>query len=280
MQLNRMLQNDIQGIAVSPTIVQKPESRDSSAPVRIFNRNGRSRIVLVCEHASNYIPKIYKGLGLSEAEKASHVAWDIGARGLAEALSTYLDAVLITGEISRLVYDCNRPPSAPDAMPAKSEMISVPGNKDLTKEAREDRVKAVYEPFRQTLAATLESRPETSVLITLHSFTPVYFSKFREVEIGVIHHEDDSLAKAIVRVGSAASRFKFALNEPYSRADGVAHSLEEHATPNGLINAMIEVRNDLIQTPETQKEVAEMLAGIFETSLSDLQNDRDAEVRP
>ena len=256
-----------------------PESRDTSTPVRIFNENGRSRIVLVCEHASNHIPEIYKNLGLGEAEMVSHVAWDIGARGLSEALSSYLDAVLVTGAISRLVYDCNRPPSAPDAMPAKSELISVPGNKDLTNEEREHRIEAVYEPFKKTLAATLASRPEPPVLITVHSFTPVYFGKFRQVEVGVIHHKDDSLAKAIVRTGAAVSHLKFAVNEPYSQADGVAHTLEAHGTANGLINAMIEVRNDLIETPEQQKEIAEMLGGIIEASLSELLQNLDSGVR-
>lgn len=267
---------------MSSTVAQNPEgpeSRDTPTPVRIFNENGRSRIVLVCEHASNYIPEIYKNLGLGEAEMVSHVAWDIGARGLSEALSSYLDAVLITGAISRLVYDCNRPPSAPDAMPAKSELISVPGNRDLTNEEREHRVEAVYEPFKKTLAATLASRPEPPVLITVHSFTPVYFGKFREVQVGVIHHKDDSLAKAIVRTGAAISHLKFAVNEPYSQADGVAHTLEAHGTANGLINAMIEVRNDLIETPEQQKEIAEMLGGIIEASLSELPQNLDSGVR-
>lgn len=264
---------------MSSTVAQNQDSLDTPAPVRIFNENGQSRIVLVCEHASNHIPGIYKDLGLGETEMASHVAWDIGARGLSEALSSYLDAVLITGAISRLVYDCNRPPSATDAMPSKSELISVPGNKNLSNEDREHRIETVYEPFRKTLAATLTSRAETPILITVHSFTPVYFGKFREVEVGAIHHEDDSLAKAIVRIGKAICDWKFAVNEPYSQADGVAHTLETHGTANGLVNAMIEVRNDLIETPEQQKEVAEILGGIIEASLSDLQQDPDAEVR-
>jgi predicted N-formylglutamate amidohydrolase len=174
-----------------------------------------------------------------------------------------------------LGYRGARPVRSPEQLPG----CSAGHGRNFTNEEREHRIEAVYEPFKKTLAATLASRPEPPVLITVHSFTPVYFGKFRQVEVGVIHHKDDSLAKAIVRTGAAVSHLKFAVNEPYSQADGVAHTLEAHGAANGLINAMIEVRNDLIETPEQQKEIAEMLGGIIEASLSDMLQDLDSGVR-
>jgi predicted N-formylglutamate amidohydrolase len=249
----------------------------SSPAARLFNAGAGSRVVLVCEHASNHIPPEYSGLGLSPAEKTSHVAWDIGARGLSERLSEKLDAVLIEGAVSRLVYDCNRPPTAADAMPAKSEQIVVPGNQSLTAQDREMRTRAIYEPFRKRLSDTIHAMRGRSILITVHSFTPVYFGKYRAVEVGIIHHADDRLAKAMVRHSAAMSDLKFALNEPYSQADGVAHTLMLHGTENGLVNAMIEVRNDLLETSEQQEAIADMLARLIRISLSDMNEPLYAE---
>ncbi len=246
-------------------------------PAQRINGQAGSRIVLVCEHASNHIPEKYAGLGLSDAEKTSHVAWDIGARGLAEFLSRKLDAVLVAGTVSRLVYDCNRPPEAPDAMPEKSEQIEVPGNRALSPDDRKQRVETIYEPFRATLADTIRTRKGKPILITVHSFTPVYFGTYREVEVGIIHHADDRLAKSMVKHAAGRSDLKFALNEPYSQADGVAHTLMLHGTENGLVNAMIEVRNDLLETPEQQEAIADMLAALLRDSLSGLNEPLYAE---
>jgi len=50
--------------------------------VETINENGRSPIVLICEHASNHIPAEYAGLGLDASEVTRHIAWDIGAANL------------------------------------------------------------------------------------------------------------------------------------------------------------------------------------------------------
>ena len=110
--------------------------------VEVVRPDGRSPIVLVCEHASPYIPASFQDLGVSPAARVSHVAWDLGAMAVARAMSRILDATLVSSQVSRLVYDCNRPPDAPDRMPTHSEAYAVPGNRDLTeaeKRAREAR---------------------------------------------------------------------------------------------------------------------------------------------
>lgn len=259
------------------TAASATEVNDSPSSAAVINARAGSRIVLVCEHASNHFPHEYHDLGLNASEKISHVAWDIGARGLSERLSEKLDAVLVEGAVSRLIYDCNRPPSASDAMPAKSEIIVVPGNQSIAPEDREKRIATICEPFRRTLADTIQRTSGTPILITVHSFTPVYYGKFREVEVGIIHHADDRLARSIVKNAAGRSDLKFALNEPYSQADGVAHTLMLHGTENGLVNAMIEVRNDLLETPEQQEAIAEMLAALVRDSLSELNEPLYAE---
>jgi len=232
-------------------------------PAAVVETPGRSApIVLVCEHASNRIPAALDGLGLDDAARASHAAWDIGALALARALSTRLDAPLVRSRVSRLVYDCNRPPEAPGAMPDRSEAFAVPGNRDLTEAQRASRVRDVYKPFRDLLARTLDARGPCTV-ITVHSFTPVYDGVARAVELGLLHDADPALAQAMLRAAPSHLDLQTELNQPYSAADGVTHTLREHATPRSLPNVMIEVRNDLLGDTPAIEKIADGLAGMI-----------------
>ena len=75
---------------------------DPADVVTVTNRAGRGRVVLVCDHASNIIPERFDGLGLDEAARHSHIAWDPGALPVAQLLSRALDAPLIASGLSRL----------------------------------------------------------------------------------------------------------------------------------------------------------------------------------
>ena len=241
----------------------------SEQPVaEVINPEGRSRVVLVCEHASAAIPESLDGLGLRAEHRLSHAAWDIGARAVAVRLSEMLDAPLVASRVSRLVYDCNRPPEAKDAIPAKSELIEAPANSNLSESDRQARVRDVYEPFRALLAETIAARRSTDpVLVTIHSFTPVYHGTFREVELGILHDADDRLAHAIHAAAPSFTKLKTELNQPYGPADGVTHTLKEHALPAGLPNVMIEVRNDFVGDATGANRIAEELHGMIESGL-------------
>ena len=117
-----------------------------------------AEVIIVCEHAANWIPTQLDALGLDDEVRQSHIAWDPGALGVARKLAELLQGPLIEGCISRLVYDLNRPPESPTAIPATSEIFDVPGNRDLSDAARAQRVEAVYEPFRAALAAEIAAR--------------------------------------------------------------------------------------------------------------------------
>ncbi|GLT09212.1 N-formylglutamate amidohydrolase [Sulfitobacter porphyrae] len=224
------------------------------------NPSGTSCIVLVCEHASHLIPDEFDGLGMAEGDRTSHAAWDPGALAVAEHLSTRLDAVLIAGTVSRLVYDLNRPPEAPGAMPAQSELIVVPGNRDLSDAARAERVARYYRPFHDCISRKM-ARIAEPILITIHSFTPVFHGQRRSVEIGVLHDEDSRLADALLECAGAHTGARVARNAPYGPQDGVTHTLQVHGQRQGHLNVMLEVRNDLIATAEAQRRTAEMIAG-------------------
>ena len=246
-------------------------SVEEGDPVALENAIARGPVILVCEHASRVLPRSLGTLGLPEEALASHIAWDPGALAVSRLVARRLDATLLHQRFSRLVYDCNRPPESPAAMPEKSEIFDVPGNAGLDQAARDARTEALYLPFREKLsrlvkARTAEGRPP--VIVTMHSFTPIYFGKQRDVEIGILHDADTRLADAMLAEAAIDGRYDARRNEPYGPEDGVTHTLKEHGLSNGLANVMIEVRNDLIRDEAGQEVVAGYLTGLLGKSLS------------
>lgn len=241
-------------------LVTRPESEANTA-VFVKSAQMNASVLVVCEHASNHIPSAYSELGIDPGVGESHVAWDPGALGVAKVLANEFSAPLIAGGISRLVYDCNRPPDAASAIPEKSEVYDIPGNKDLTKEERAFRVASVYEPFRKAVANEVRTRRRyLRLLVTVHSFTPIYNGHTREVEIGVLHGIDRIFANAMINSVPENMPYTVRLNEPYSANDGVAHTLDVHGARNALPNVMLEIRNDLIRTPEDQQKMGQLIS--------------------
>lgn len=230
------------------------------SPFIAVNEQGRSPFVLICEHASNTMPKALGTLGLAEADLTRHIAWDIGAEKVARLLSRLMDAPLLLQRYSRLAYDCNRPPESPDSIPETSELTAIPGNRKLSPEDRLARAREIYRPFHDGVSAVLDRRAaggSKSLVVSIHSFTPVYKGKPRSVELGILHDRDTTLsAKLIKGFPNVDAR----LNEPYGPKDGVLHTLNLHGFTRGLPHAMIEIRNDLVATERGQDEWAQRLS--------------------
>lgn len=240
--------------------------------VEVTGAAGRAPIVLACEHASRTIPPELRALGLDEAAQRAHVAWDIGAAVLARRLSERLEAPLVSGTLSRLVYDCNRPFSAPDCIPVRSERYDIPGNRGLDAAARRARLERVHDPFHAALEETCRRQTERCgrpvALITVHSFTPVYLGVPRAVEIGFLHHEDPGLAQAALAAETARGVYRTALDEPYAASDGVTYTLARHGDGEGRPAVMIEVRNDMIDTDEGALRMGDHLADTLARALA------------
>ena len=246
--------------------------------VEVLNPAGESPVVLVCEHASSFIPPELQDLGLASADRLSHAAWDPGALAVARRMAERLDAKLVASNVSRLVYDCNRPPSAPDAMPARSELVVVPGNAELDDVARQARADTYYHPFRKTLADTIKTtaaRGATPVIVTVHSFTPVYHGHPRTVEIGILHDSDTRLADGMLEAAQG-SAFVVQRNEPYGPENGVTHTLKEHGLPFGYANVMLEVRNDLIGSDRQQRDMGDTICDWLESAMTALSEEGQA----
>lgn len=241
-----------------------------NSPVNVSNPGGTHQIVLVCEHASAYIPAQYNQLGLSAEDASSHIAWDPGALVTATHLADKMNAVLVEGTVSRLIYDLNRPPEAPSAMAESSEGRVVPGNIGLSATERQHRTDTFYSPFTETLHKVLSQHPVPPVVVTMHSFTPVYNGLKREVEIGILHDTDTRLADAVL---DCAVGYKIQRNQPYGPDDGVTHTLKQHCLPAGYLNCMVEIRNTLIATNDQCAAMAGSLQTWLDQALVSLQTE-------
>lgn len=238
--------------------------------VKIHNKTGNSQILLVCEHASNLIPEDLDNLGIDQTVQQAHVAWDIGAYGVAKNLADFLDATLIHPNFSRLVYDCNRAPDSATAIPAKSEIYDIPGNQNLSDAQYQARVDRFYTPYWNCLSDLVTDRVQAGlspVIVTIHSFTPIYHGQKRATEIGVIHDQDQRYVDRLLASTDQQTDFSFTRNQPYGPSDDVTHTLVHQAMAHNLENAMIEIRNDLIDTDLKQENMAKFLSPYFKKAL-------------
>jgi predicted N-formylglutamate amidohydrolase len=239
----------------------------------VTNPSGASDFLIVCEHASKVIPAGFGNLGLKDAALNSHIAWDPGALAVAEAMSALLDAPLVAQRVSRLLYDCNRPPESDSAVPAVSEVTRVPGNTGLSAADRQARAARFYAPFRDTLAGCIDRRMKSGrapAIITVHSFTPIFKGVRRETGLGILHDTDARLADALLETTKGGMDLAVHRNRPYGPEDGVTHTLAEHGVARGLLNVMLEIRNDLIGDSASQAAMAQWLARCVAEALTAL----------
>lgn len=231
--------------------------------VEVVNADGQGRIVLACDHASNFIPAAFESLGLSAEALERHIAWDPGARAVALDMARRLDAPLICSRLSRLVIDCNRPLGAPDLVPQTSETTDIPGNRDLGVDDIARRIDLAHAPFHEAIEAILTARAragQETWLVSVHSFTPVYKDVARPWHVGILHDSDERISKPLLADLAAETGIVVGDNEPYSPVDRVYYTLERHARTRGWPCAMIEIRNDLIAGEDGQSAWAERLA--------------------
>jgi predicted N-formylglutamate amidohydrolase len=231
-------------------------------PAVVENRDGGGRFVILCDHASNFIPPEYASLGLGATERTAHIAWDPGAIEVARELARKLDAPLVYATVSRLVVDCNRPPDAPDLIAATSETTAIPGNAAVSDAERRRRIGTVHAPYHAAIDKLIGERVAAgrgAALIAIHSYTPIYRGVPRPWEVGVIFDRDRRIADPLI-AALKTEGLKVGVNEPYSPADRVYYTLARHAEARGLAPAMIEIRNDLIASADQQRDWARLLA--------------------
>ncbi|TGN62077.1 N-formylglutamate amidohydrolase [Paracoccus liaowanqingii] len=239
------------------------------APFRILNADGPSRWLVTCDHATNRVPPWVGGgdLGIAPADMARHIAYDVGAAGLTRALSALLDAPAILSDFSRLVIDPNRGEDDPTLLMRLYDGTVIPANKQADAAERERRLARLHRPYHEALAG-LAARHPARCLCAIHSFTPQLRGRPpRPWQVGILYsHADARLGPPMV----AACRDEGWItgeNQPY---DGhlEGDSIDRHALSQGRPNLLIEVRNDLIATPEGQSIWADRLAPVIDRVLT------------
>ncbi len=247
------------------TIVMRKSllSADEPPSVTESRRDGRSDFVILVDHASRRIPRSLGTLGLSESELARHIAWDIGALGVARRTSELLDATLVAQAYSRLVIDCNRPAAAPTAIPPVSEVTEIPGNADLSEADREARRLAIHAPYHDHIAALLDERARQgrrTILIAQHSMTPVFKGSHRDMQAAVLYNRDARFAVPLRDALSGVIGSAVADNQPYAMTDDSDFTLPVHGEKRGLPHVGIEIRQDLVETEAGQLLWADRVA--------------------
>ena len=230
------------------------------------NADGRSPFLLTADHYGRLIPSVLGDLGLPEPELTRHIAWDIGIAGVAEQLATLLDAHLIAQRYSRLVIDCNRPPGAESSIPVLSEATTIPGNDGLSCDAAVARRREIFDPYHDGINAVISRRLQAqrpTVLVALHSFTPVYGGIARPWHIGALYHRDRILPPLLIKALRAEPELVVGDNEPYAVSELTDYTIPVHGEARGLINTGIEIRQDLIEDHAGQQQWAERLARVF-----------------
>ncbi len=238
--------------------------------MEVLRAGAPSPFFLTCEHAGKIFPKRLGTLGLGPADLERHITYDIGAAGVARGLSRRLDAHLVLQTYSRLVVDCNRPPSAGDFIATIGEDTQIPGNRDISEQQVNARADAIFHPYHDAIAASLDERESSeriTALVAVHSCTPVFHGVSRPWHVGVLYEHDPRFALILLDLLNDESHLCVGDNEPYYMTGDKDYAVPVHGQQRGIPHVELEVRQDLIGTPEGQEEWAEFLAGILREGL-------------
>ena len=236
---------------------------DEPAPFTIECAHGTSPFLLICDHAGRRIPRALGDLGVAVAEMERHIAWDIGAGDVASRLGAALDAFVIRQTYSRLVIDCNRPLDSAGSIVTRSEDTDVPGNVGIGSHAALGRAREIFHPYHDRIGMELDRRREQgreTILISVHSFTPVFRSVARPWQVGMLYGRDARVAQALLAVIRAEGRWTVGDNEPYAVSATTDYAIPVHCEARGLPHVGIEIRQDLIEHETGQIEWAERIA--------------------
>jgi predicted N-formylglutamate amidohydrolase len=239
---------------------------DEPPPVTVHNEGGSSPFLLVADHAGNIMPDMLGRLGIGAAECERHIAWDIGIAGLGRILVDALDATLIQQNYSRLVIDCNRPPDVAASIPEISELTPIPGNVGLSEASRAARVREIFTPYHECIGAELERRRQAgraTVLIALHSFTPVFKGVARPWNAGVMYNRDPRFARQLLALLQKEPGLIVGDQEPYVVSDATDYTIPVHGERRGLPHVLVEIRQDLIAADARQRAWASILARLL-----------------
>ncbi len=246
---------------------------DEPRPVVVERAESASPLVLVADHAGRRLPRSTGTLGLAAEDLERHIAYDIGILPVAREVARALDAPLVAQTYSRLVIDCNRPTHAASSIPEVSETTAIPGNRDLPPAAREARIDALFRPYHAAIGALLDARArrgQTTALIAMHSFTPVYMGAGRPWQLGLLYNRDARLGRRVLELLAHDGALMVGDNLPYRVDDQTDYTLPVHGEQRGLPHLGFEIRQDLIAEAAGQQHWIERIERLLRQLLPDL----------
>jgi predicted N-formylglutamate amidohydrolase len=246
---------------------------DDPPPYEVINPEGRTPVLLLCDHASNAVPRDLNNLGLPpEVLAENHIAWDLGAAKITRRLAERLGAPAVLTGYSRLLIDCNRQPGDPTSIIPVSDGIVIPGNQNLSDAEAVMRLETFFWPYHHTITNTLAQlwrHGPAPALVAIHSFTPqMRDGEPRPWHVGLLWNHDPRLAVPLIRWLSADPRLCVGDNEPYSGRE-VGYTMDTHGEAAGLPHVLFEVRQDLVATEAGCEHWTAVLAEALNSVLAD-----------
>ena len=225
----------------------------------------KKRILIIADHASNYIPDSLDNLGLNKNLFNTHIAYDLGVKELCIDLSKLLKSKYIIGEYSRLIIDLNRDLLDPTLIPEIVDRKIIPKNVNLSANEKKIRITEVYNRYHNNIKRTIKS-DHITILISLHSFNPIFKNKKRNIHFGILSNEDRRLSNCII-TDMRRRGLKVGDNEPYE-GNLIGDTMYKHGLKNNLHHTLIEVRNDLLSSPTNIHRVSKLLKKVVDNSIN------------
>jgi predicted N-formylglutamate amidohydrolase len=232
-----------------------------------YQIHGQSDFIIVADHAGARIPRRLANLGLPDFELKRHIAWDIGALGVARRVAEIIDAPLVAQNYSRLVIDCNRDPQVLTSIPRISEVREIPGNLDLSAAEIAARRADIFDPYHRRIRDLIDARLAAGrrvILVAQHTMTDVYKGARREMHAAVLYNRDRSFAGLVLEMLRREQHLIVADNEPYFVSDETDYTIPHHAESRELLHVELEIRQDLVTDEAGQAEWAQRIAGALE----------------
>ena len=237
-------------------------------PYELLNPEGRSELILVCDHASKRIPVKLGNLGIDEQQLNSHIGWDPGAALVARNLSERLDAPLVLSNYSRLVIDCNRYPLTNGSIPTVSDGIEIPGNIGIDDAAMQLRRSSLFDPYHDAIDNLLALRSERrNRVLSIHSFTPMLSGVKRPWSVGVCYDADQTWAEQWLAALRSRQHEEIGDNEPYSIEQGIDYTIPVHCGVRQMSGIMLELRQDKLRSQAAVERWSELIAQCWLSSV-------------
>lgn len=228
--------------------------------------DARRGFVVLGDHASNWLPESYGTLGLAAHDLERHIAYDIGADGVARGLAARLGAPAVLSRFSRLLIDPNRGDDDPTLIMRLSDGAVIPGNRHLDADERARRIARFWKPYHAAIDAVIDACLAAGVapaILSIHSFTGTWKGVSRPWHAGILWDRDPRFALPLLEALKAEPDLVVGENEPYP-GSYEGDCCWQHGLLRGLAWVVVEVRQDLIDDAAGQRRWADRLARLVE----------------